>query len=673
MKQNVLGLALATVLVLAVMIAPMPAHAVDCDTIPPRPPIQFDSLHVFQYNGGASCWGWMAPDGTPYAIMGAGDGVGFVNVTTMTQVGFVSAQPCSWRELKTYRHYCYVVSECTGDKQGMMIIDLQYLPDSVHYIGSYATLPNIRAHCISIDTARGYCYLVRQNYTGFRIVNLSNPEAPFDEGSVTTGNLHDMTAFNDTVYAAEGNNSAFSIWDCTSKASPVQLTHVTIPGNGYVHNVWPTSDRRFMSSTEELPDFRTMKFWNIESLANVYKVGEYLGPGGIPHNSHIEGKYIYLSHYSSGVSVLDISTPECLQEVKRFDTYTPNDNPDFVGCWGVFPHTNNTGYVYASNIDGRLFIFHTNIVNADFSATPRIGDAPLTVNFKDTSPGHPTAWNWSFGDAGTSSAQNPSHLFGAGIWNISMAATLPTGNGSMSRPSYITALAETLKVADTSLPANASLYWDINYENHVPILEFKLPIDLSNSPEIATFDSISTVGCRTAYFEQQIMAFDNRPDGQAAIKLKANNGGGSPPLAPGNGPIARVYFHILPSATPGQQVVLTMPPLGSSGSQTLYAITSTTTLVPGLETGTLTVDQSCFCPCYADPACDGTADVLDVTVTINVAFRGNSQTVDPSCTQTARTDVDCSGETDILDVVTMINVAFRGTNPATAFCNPCTH
>jgi choice-of-anchor B domain-containing protein len=670
MKRVVSGLAVAGFLSLATVFSPIPAKAVNCDTIPPRPPIQFDSVHVFQYNGGASCWGWTAPDGTPYAIMGAGDGVGFVDVATMTQVGFVSAQPCSWRELKTYRHYCYVVSECTGDKQGMMIIDLQYLPDSVHYIGSYSNLPNVRSHCISIDTARAYCYLVRQNYTGFRIVNLSNPEAPFDEGSVTTGYLHDMTAFNDTVYAAEGYNSAFSIWDCTNKASPVQLAHVTIPGNGFVHNLWPTSDRRFLASTEELPDFRTMKFWNIENLTNIFKVGEYLGPGGIPHNAHIEGKYIYLSHYSSGVSVLDISTPECLQEAKRFDTYTASDNPDFVGCWGVFPHTNNTGYVYASNIDGRLFIFHTNIVNADFAGTPHLGSAPLSVDFKDTSPGHPTAWNWDFGDGSSSTLQNPSHVFNAGIWNVSMTATLPSGNGSMSRPAFITALAETLMVADTSLPPNAALYWDIRYDNHLPIYAFNLPIDLSNSPEIAIFDSISTVGCRTAYFEQQVLSYDDRPDGQAAIKLMANNGGGSPPLAPGSGPIARVYFHILPGAVLGQQVVMTMPTVGSGHS--LNAAAATTTFVPNLELGTLTVVQGCSCTCRADPVCDGSVDVLDVTSTINVAFRGTAATVDPACNQAARTDVDCNGSTDILDVVTMINVAFRGLNAGTAFCNPCT-
>ena len=189
-------------------LSPSTSFAIDCDTIPPRPNIEFDSIGAFQFNGGAGCWGWISPDGEEYAIMGTGDGIDVVHVPTMTHVGHAPMQACSWRELKTYRHYCYVVSECSGaPNAGMMIVDLQYLPDSLHVVGSYAPSGNVRAHEISIDTARGYAYLVRQSYSGFRIVNLANPEAPVEvPPGVTTGDLHDMTAFNDTVYAAEGND-----------------------------------------------------------------------------------------------------------------------------------------------------------------------------------------------------------------------------------------------------------------------------------------------------------------------------------------------------------------------------------------------------------------------------------------------------------------------------------
>jgi len=80
---------------------------------------------------------------------------------------------------------------------------------------------------------------------------------------------------------------------------------------------------------------------------------------------------------------------------------------------------------------------------------------------------------------------------------------------------------------------------------------------------------------------------------------------------------------------------------------------------------------ACSCPCPDDPQCDGVrSDILDVVITINVAFRGLAATTDPGCAR-QRTDVDCSGETDILDVVKVIGVAFRGQSPATQYCSPC--
>jgi hypothetical protein len=63
-------------------------------------------------------------------------------------------------------------------------------------------------------------------------------------------------------------------------------------------------------------------------------------------------------------------------------------------------------------------------------------------------------------------------------------------------------------------------------------------------------------------------------------------------------------------------------------------------------------------------------DVLDVVVTINVAFRGEAMPCDPGC-PAQRTDVDCSGQTDVIDVTKVINVAFRGADIASTFCSAC--
>ena len=73
---------------------------------------------------------------------------------------------------------------------------------------------------------------------------------------------------------------------------------------------------------------------------------------------------------------------------------------------------------------------------ASFTANPTSGQAPLTVQFTDTSTGSPTNWDWNFGD-GTAhgTAQNPSHTYtSAG----SFTATLTVGGSSASQTITVT-------------------------------------------------------------------------------------------------------------------------------------------------------------------------------------------------------------------------------------------
>jgi hypothetical protein len=50
-------------------------------------------------------------------------------------------------------------------------------------------------------------------------------------------------------------------------------------------------------------------------------------------------------------------------------------------------------------------------LTADFSAAPLTGDAPLAVAFTDLSTGGPVSWAWDFGDGGTDTVQNPTHIY----------------------------------------------------------------------------------------------------------------------------------------------------------------------------------------------------------------------------------------------------------------------
>ncbi|MDD4454666.1 MAG: PKD domain-containing protein, partial [Candidatus Methanomethylophilaceae archaeon] len=76
---------------------------------------------------------------------------------------------------------------------------------------------------------------------------------------------------------------------------------------------------------------------------------------------------------------------------------------------------------------------------AGFTATPTTGEAPLAVQFTDTSSGTPTSWLWEFGDGVNSTEQNPAHTYAdAGSYTVNLTATNGDGSNTLSRAGYIT-------------------------------------------------------------------------------------------------------------------------------------------------------------------------------------------------------------------------------------------
>lgn len=75
---------------------------------------------------------------------------------------------------------------------------------------------------------------------------------------------------------------------------------------------------------------------------------------------------------------------------------------------------------------------------ADFSVDVTSGDAPLTVQFSDTSTNSPSSWTWSFGDGWTSSVQNPVHTYNnPGIYDVTLIAENWYGTDGITKTNYI--------------------------------------------------------------------------------------------------------------------------------------------------------------------------------------------------------------------------------------------
>ena len=75
---------------------------------------------------------------------------------------------------------------------------------------------------------------------------------------------------------------------------------------------------------------------------------------------------------------------------------------------------------------------------ADFTGGPTSGSPPMGVDFQDLTTSAPTSWSWTFGDGGTSTVQNPSHIYTAfGSYTVALTATNPAGSDSVSKTGYI--------------------------------------------------------------------------------------------------------------------------------------------------------------------------------------------------------------------------------------------
>lgn len=372
----------------------------------------FCNLRTFQFNpatGGSDCWGWEAPDGTEYAIMGVYDGVAFVDATNLQVITTVPGPTSGcgnirWRDMVTYQNYCYCVSECTGANQGIMIMDMAYLPDSVHLVGTFVT-GDFTSHNMVVDSTMGFIYAVSRFYTGVRIISIANPEAPVEIGTFAVPDCHDMYARNDTVWVAEGSNGTWSVWNLANKNLPTLIQRIAVPNAGYVHNIWPSGDGRHVITTEET-GFKTVKYWNVEDYGNVQLVSNYLAPSNLAHNAHMLGDTAYISHYESGVAIVDYSNPAAPDEIARFDTYGAGESAGFGGCWGAYPFT-TSGKVYASNGDGRLFILSAQSVRTTDTAfgdtvlAPPASQVRIDVSFHNdnllTGINIPVSWAGTFG------------------------------------------------------------------------------------------------------------------------------------------------------------------------------------------------------------------------------------------------------------------------------------
>jgi hypothetical protein len=109
---------------------------------------------------------------------------------------------------------------------------------------------------------------------------------------------------------------------------------------------------------------------------------------------------------------------------------------------------------------------------AGFFGGPTSGSAPLTVQFTSASGGV-NAYFWSFGDGGTSPAQNPRHTYrNPGIYTVSLEAR-DTCSGTVNRVSmsnFVTVTIPATTLSVLSNPPGAAVFIDNSIKGRTPLI-----------------------------------------------------------------------------------------------------------------------------------------------------------------------------------------------------------
>lgn len=384
------------VLLLALMV-PLSMHAqtTRLDTV--------RHLNVRPGGGYSAIWGYTAPDGREYAILGCNGssgrpaGTSIIDITddvNPREVAFISGPASSWREMKTYGHYAYVVSEASNS--GVQIIDLSGLPDSAVFVRTFTYTSganNIgRNHTITI--ADGYMYLngsANWSPGGMLIFDLRNdPLVPEFVGMYQPEYIHDSYVLRDTIYASAINsNGGLYIADAKNKTNVRTIGKITYTGSG-THNAWVTKDRRYVITTDEIGSTpKTLKFWDISTLpavpANPTATFTPV-PGQIVHNVTVRGDYAYVAWYSAGVRVVNISNPAVPLDAGGYDTNPSTSG--YSGIWGIYPYF-PSGKIIAGDMGNGLWVFRF----SDLS--PRRAVRLLSPANGDTLRGTSAVLRWS--------------------------------------------------------------------------------------------------------------------------------------------------------------------------------------------------------------------------------------------------------------------------------------
>lgn len=370
-------------------------------------------LSTMGAGSGNDSWGWTDPEnGDEYAIMGLDNGTAFVDITDPVNPVYLGKLPTAtsssiWRDIKVYNNHAFIVSEAGG--HGMQVFDLTRLRDVTSppaTFGEDALYSGFgSAHNIVINEDTGYAYGVGTDTFsgGAHFVNIQDPTSPSPAGGyATSGYTHDAQVViydgPDTEHVGKeiyigSNADEVVILDVSDKNNPILLSAIDYGDVGYTHQGWLTEDHRYYLLGDEGDEFgsgfntRTVVF-DFEDLDDPDESFEYFGEtAAVDHNGYVRQDKFFLSNYSAGLRVIDISdiANGNMEEVAFFDTYPNNNSASFDGAWNVYPFFPSGNIIISDQYRGLIIVgsdglLGTNeVAKGDFGLYPNPAKNSLTI------------------------------------------------------------------------------------------------------------------------------------------------------------------------------------------------------------------------------------------------------------------------------------------------------
>ena len=305
-----------------------------------------------RYSG---CWAF-EKDGREYGIIGSTEGAHFFELTDVDTFKFIDFVPGKYissqainREYKHFKNYVYAV--CDNGPSSLQIIDVSYLPDSVHLVADYRNNLFGKTHNLFIDSLNELMYLckvtpvqnnIETSMVPLCVFSLSNPINPtlLWQSPEEIQDVHDIYV-RDNLAILNCGYDGMRVYDFSNPSNPTYLNNLQVyQQQGYNHQGWLCPDGETYVFADESPGTLVKKAKLNSDYS--FSIESFFGRINSPydktaHNIHCTDDFAFIAYYNEGLRIYDlrINPP---REVAAFDTYIDNEltnNFSMWGAWGI--------------------------------------------------------------------------------------------------------------------------------------------------------------------------------------------------------------------------------------------------------------------------------------------------------------------------------------------------